>query len=88
MVQPEGTSANGRAVEADLGVAIADVLSRHEKSMTTRWVALVEVLDEDGRRGLWTFTSEDVTAWDAAGLLTHGLHLQQAAAFAAALRDD
>jgi hypothetical protein len=87
MAQPDGSAADGEAVERDLGVAISDVLSRHERSMTTRWVALVETVNEDGHRGLWTFTSDDVTAWDTAGLLTHGLHMQQAATVAEALRD-
>jgi hypothetical protein len=85
MVQPDGTPADGEAVERELGDAIASVLSRHEQSITTRWVALVETMNGDGQRGLWTFASDDVTEWDTIGLLTHGLHLQQAATVVAAL---
>ncbi|MEV7267075.1 hypothetical protein AB0N38_26285 [Micromonospora aurantiaca] len=68
----------GPAIERDLADAIATVLAKHEKSMVTKWVALVESMDADGERGLWTFTSDGVMAWDTVGLLQHGLHIQHA----------
>ncbi|PWR08588.1 hypothetical protein DKT68_15340 [Micromonospora acroterricola] len=75
MVDPDDV---GPAIERDLADAIANVLAEHEKSMVTKWVALVESMDADGDRGLWTLTSDGVKAWDTVGLLQHGLHIQQA----------
>ncbi len=71
------TAPDGEAIEQEIGKAISDVLARHEGGFVTKWVALVETVDGDGKRGLWTATSDDVMAWDTVGLLTHGLHLQQ-----------
>lgn len=70
------TEPDGEAIEREIGKAIADVLARHEGGFVTRWLAVVEVIDGDGDRGLWTTTSEDLTAWDTCGLLTHALHMQ------------
>lgn len=72
-------SEKGEAIERDLNQAISDVLSRHEKSMVTRWVAMVEIMDENGDRGIWTFTAPEATAWDTLGMLTYGIQMEQAA---------
>lgn len=72
------TEPDGEAIEREIGHAISDVLSRHENGFVTKWIALVETVDGDGQRGLWTATSDDLKAWDTCGLLTHALHLQQA----------
>lgn len=69
---------DGEAIQAEVGKAIADILSRDGREFTTRWVAVVETVDEQGQRGLWPMTSDDLMAWDTCGLLTHALHLQQA----------
>jgi hypothetical protein len=55
-----------------------------EGEMVTRWVALVEVLDTDGQRAVYSLASSDAKAWDTLGLLTYGVQLEQAAA----VRDD
>lgn len=68
----------GAVIERELNDAIAEVLARHEKSMVTKWVAMVETMDSNGVRGLWPMTSPDVKAWDITGMLLHGLHLEQA----------
>jgi hypothetical protein len=75
-------------IEHELSDAISGVLARHERSIVGNWVALVETIDERGKRGLWTFTSPDVMAWDTVGLLTHGLNLQQAQTVASLLAED
>ncbi len=72
------TEPDGEAIASEIGGAIADVLARHEGGFVTRWVALVEAVNGAGERGLWTTTSDDMTAWDTCGLLTHALHMQQA----------
>lgn len=68
----------GPAIEHDLADAIATVLARHETSMVTKWIALIETMNDEGERGMWTMTSDNVKAWDTTGMLQHGLHMQQA----------
>ncbi len=77
-VEQAMSTPDGEEIQAEVGKAIADVLSTRGNEFTTRWVALVEAVDADGKRGLWTMTSDDLMAWDTCGLLTHALHLQQA----------
>lgn len=69
--------AEGEAIEQDMAHAIADVMAKHD-AMVVKWVALIEVMEPDGQRSLWTTTSEGVMAWDTVGLLQHGLHIQHA----------
>lgn len=78
----------GPILEKVVGAAIDEAVATHERGFVTKWVALVESVDPDGTRGLWTMTSEDVKAWDTVGLLQHGLHLQQAQTLAARSEDD
>lgn len=70
---------DGNRLEKDIGKAIANVLVEHEGGFVTRWIALIEIIDNEGQRGLWTTTSDELTAWDTCGLLTHALHMQQQA---------
>lgn len=75
-------------MEEDLNNAIADVISKHEnQGLVTKWVALIETINEHSERGMWTATSDDVTAWDIHGMLAHGLEIQKAQTFAHMLRD-
>lgn len=78
----------GQILEKAVGAAIDEAIGQHERGFVTKWVALVESVDPDGERGLWTMTSEDVKAWDTVGLLQHGLHLQHAQTLAAKIGDD
>lgn len=64
-------------LEQDIGKAIADILAKHEGGFVTKWIALIEIVDDQGELGLWTTTSEGLMAWDTCGLLTHALHMQQ-----------
>lgn len=68
----------GPVLEQAIGAAVEAQVSQHERGFVTKWVALVESVNADGERGLWTMTSDDVKAWDTCGLLVHALHLQQA----------
>ena len=66
----------------DILVKIGDALSQvmaTEDEMVTKWVCLVEVIDTDGERGLWTLAPEGAKPWDTLGLLTHAIHREQAA---------
>lgn len=58
--------------------AMADAF-RESDEMVTRWVVLVEVIDTNGERGLWTLAPDDATAWDTLGMLTYATQLEQAA---------
>jgi hypothetical protein len=65
---PDDTS-----IEQDLADAIAGVLGRHEHSMTTKFVAVIEVMDSAGDLALWTFTNEGARAWETKGMLLQAL---------------
>lgn len=66
-------------MEEDLNHAIAGVIQRHEEGgLVTRWVCLVETIDNTGRAGLWTMTSDGLKAWDTVGMLGHAMDLQRA----------
>jgi hypothetical protein len=73
-----GEQPDAANLETDLADAIAAVLANHETSMVTKWVALIEVIDSDCERGLWTATSSDAKAWDTIGLLQHAVDIQRA----------
>lgn len=75
-------------IQKQIGEAIAEVLRRNTASMTVKFVALAEVMDGDGHRGMWTFTSDDITAWDSMGLLQHAFAMEQADVIAARLNPD
>ena len=54
----------------DLQRSMLDVVSELTGQVVSRFVAVVEVLEEDGTRALITINSEDSTMWDAIGMLT------------------
>lgn len=76
---PDGP--DGPALEAAIDHALADVFAG-TGSMVNRWLGLVEIVDESGERGVWTFTSAGLMRWDSWGLLQHALIEEQAAAIA------
>lgn len=78
----------GELIENAVGEAIENAVGQHERGMALKWITLVESIDTDGDRGLWTMTSADIKAWDTVGMLQHALHLQQAQTFAARLNGD
>lgn len=62
-----------------VGARISDVLGSAEE-MVTKWLAVVEIVDTEGRRWIRTLTSNEAKAWDNLGLLTFALQYEQAAA--------
>ena len=56
---------------AALDSAVAD-----SGEMITKWCAMVESIDANGERGLWTLTSADTYAWDVLGMLTYGMQME------------
>lgn len=65
-------------MERDMTAAIGAVLSKYERTMPTKWVVLVEVLDERAARALWMITDDESMSWDTKGLLAHALDVQRA----------
>jgi hypothetical protein len=57
--------------------AISNILGE-EAEMVTRWVVLVETLDKDGDRGLWSLADHDAKPWDTLGMLMFGVQKEQA----------
>jgi hypothetical protein len=46
--------------------------------MVTKWTAVVEFIDEHGRKGAYRIHAPEATSWDIAGMLTWSLQVQQA----------
>ena len=57
--------------------AISNILGA-EAEMVTRWVVLIETLDKDGDRGLWSLSDHDAKPWDTLGMLMFGVQKEQA----------
>lgn len=75
---------DGKDMRDALNTAIADVIQHQEHGFVTKWIALVESVDEDGVRGLWMCGHEDLKRWDSIGMLHYALTLDSARA----ARDD
>ena len=54
-----------------IGDAIEGAVSDNS-GMVTKWVAVVEYLEADGDRALWTLSGDETRPWDAMGLLRYG----------------
>lgn len=85
MTQPDLTP---EELASLLGEAISGLLGKHAASMTVKWLALVETMNGDGVRGLWTLGSDGITAWDSVGMLQYAYLREQADITAATLNPD
>jgi hypothetical protein len=63
-------------VQAAIDRAISGVLA-DESHMVNRWLAVVETVDPEGDRGIWTFTSDGMMRWDTLGLLDYARMLEE-----------
>ena len=61
-----------RSVMDLMADGIADAVGR-DGDIPTRWVAVVETLDTDGKRCVWRMVSDGLSSWDAAGLHDYAL---------------
>lgn len=58
------------ATTEEVETALDDAISRAlPGEFVTRWVAVVEVIDGDGDRVLWTLADPALAPWDRLGLL-------------------
>ena len=46
--------------------------------LATRFLIVAEVIDEEGKRNIWTASHEDSTRWDNYGLLMEALQQEKA----------
>jgi hypothetical protein len=59
------------ALSAAIPAAIPD-------EMVTRWVCLIETIDERGKRALWLQSADGMQAWDHVGMLRYALDVELA----------
>lgn len=64
------------SVTTKLSAAISDVLGT-QSEMVTKWVVMIESMDEEGNRGVWTVTNEDAMPWDTLGIMMFGIQREQ-----------
>lgn len=43
-----------------------------------RWVAVIETFDKEGKRCMWRFGAEGMTAWDGISLLDYAMFKERA----------
>lgn len=83
------TDEEGQAFQQEMTEAIASVLSKYERSMITKWVALIETVTlEDGERSLWQIASEETKSWDVKGMLHHALDQETAKTLMAVMHEE
>ena len=61
-----------------VGHSLSDAV-QGEGEMVTRWVAVFEVVDSDGKRAAYAIAPEQATAWDTLGLLDYAHGRERAA---------
>lgn len=66
--------------------ALCDALAG--KAMVTKWVALVEVIEADGDRAVWSLAADGMKPWEALGLLKFGEQIEAAETLALRITDD
>lgn len=69
---------DGADMRDALHAAIAEVVREKEHGLVTKWIALVESIDEDGERGIWMCASDGIKRWESLGMLQHALTIDQA----------
>ena len=47
-------------------------------AFVTKYVLVAEVIDSEGKRGVWSDTHDEATRWDTYGLLMEALTAEQA----------
>lgn len=61
-----------------VGAAVDSAIVKHEHGFATRWVAVVESVDQDGVRGLWVLNPAGSKTWDVLGLLDYAQAMHRA----------
>lgn len=74
--QPEQEQDDNALVDG-LADALAEVISQREKARLTRWLVLMEIIDESGNYGFWTIGGPDTKPWDTLGMLNYAETIQR-----------
>lgn len=68
----------GEQIEEAVGNAIVEVMKKLDQSYAVKWVAAIEVMQEDGDKGIWTIVSPVNTRWDTLGMICEMQNIQSA----------
>ncbi len=63
-------------IKVALANAFADIVQQQEHGFVTKWIAIIESVDESGSSGLWTCASDSIAPWEALGLLLYTLVME------------
>ena len=63
------------AAQAAIGNLIQQI---DPNAMVTKFVALVEIVDTEGERAVWSLASPDQKTWDSLGLIEYARALEYA----------
>lgn len=66
------------AIVDGIADALAEVLAARETARLTRWLVVMEIIDESGNYGLWTIGGPDTKPWDMLGMLSYAETVQKA----------
>lgn len=56
-------------VSEKIHVALSDIIREEGPNMVDKWICLVEVIDDEGARSLWSNCSEGLSMWDRLGMI-------------------
>lgn len=87
MSEPDEGLPLGLQIQAVLNEALTKVLSEKDNSYAIKWVAAVEVMQNDGQRAVWTFATPDATRWDINGLVNELVVKQLGTTIAGIIRE-
>lgn len=77
MTQSDDREASGwtpeknERMKAEMLESLSRIVQEFEPSMVMNFVVLVETVDDNGARGLWTCESEGITPWQTMGMLQY-----------------
>lgn len=79
---------DGDVLREDVQSALTECVQRQGDSLVTKYVAVVETINGDGDRAVWTIASSGIKAWEVLGMLEFGKSVEHAARVADALTED
>lgn len=53
--------------------ALSGIIGKRRQEIVNRAIVIIEVMDEDGDRGLWICESQGMATWDEEALLRYAL---------------
>lgn len=65
-------------ISAEAHAALAEVFRKTDDSVMVKYLAVAEVIEQNGERGLWCISSPDMKKWETLGFLEYATHLELA----------